>query len=350
MKKNNLNIIYISISEKGPSGGGKIIYNHSDIINRLGDGITSQVLHLKKKKYKKWSNSLDKILNINKKKFHGWDVKDVAVSKNFKSEWFKSSINIKNDFSFDKKKDFVIIPEIFAHLANDLLHKKKIQYAVFAQNGYCLHPTNDFKALDQAYKNAKFILSYSQDITKCLKLAFPFCKNKIQNTAYAINKDDFDFSTKKVNMITYMPRKLADHAEHLIFFLKRHLPKSWKLKPIHNLTQKEVYKYLLKSKIFLAFSKLEGLPLPPVEAAIAGNKVIGYTGEGGKEYWREPLFTEISNGDFLKFTKEILKFIKKGKKGKTFNLERNKLIKNFSYDLEKRNIKLMINKIKTFFN
>ena len=81
------------------------------------------------------------------------------------------------------------------------------------------------------------------------------------------------------------------------------------LKPIHNLTQKEVYKYLLKSKIFLAFSKLEGLPLPPVEAAIAGNKVIGYTGEGGKEYWREPLFTEISNGDFLKFTKEILKFI-----------------------------------------
>mgnify|MGYP003726531753 FL=1 len=79
------------------------------------------------------------------------------------------------------------------------------------------------------------------------------------------------------------------------------MPKSWKLKPIHNLTQKEVYKYLLKSKIFLAFSKLEGLPLPPVEAAIAGNKVIGYTGEGGKEYWREPLFTEISNGDFLKF-------------------------------------------------
>ena len=59
----------------GPSGCGKIIYNHSDIINRLGDGITSQVLHLKKKKYKKWSNSLDKILNINKKKFHGWDVR-----------------------------------------------------------------------------------------------------------------------------------------------------------------------------------------------------------------------------------------------------------------------------------
>ena len=34
-------------------------------------------------------------------------------------------------------------------------------------------------------------------------------------------------------------------------------------------------------------SNLEGLGLPPLETTIAGNKVIGYTGEGGKEYWKE---------------------------------------------------------------
>ena len=34
-------------------------------------------------------------------------------------------------------------------------------------------------------------------------------------------------------------------------------------------------------------SNLEGLGLPPLETAIAENKVIGYTGEGGKEYWKE---------------------------------------------------------------
>ena len=349
MNKKNINIIYISISEKGPSGGGKILYKHSDIINNLKNSFTSQVLHLKKKKSRKWSNSLNKILNINKKKYYGWGIKDIAVNKNFKSEWFKSSINIKNDFLFDKKKDFLIIPEIFAHLANNLCYKKKISYAIFAQNGYCLHPTNDHKALDEAYKNAKFILSYSKDITKCVKLAFPFCENKIQNTIYAIDKRKFDFSIKKIKMITYMPRKLPDHSEHLFFFLKRHLPKSWKIKSIHNLRQKDVYKYLLKSKIFLAFSQLEGLPLPPVEAAIAGNKVIGYTGEGGKEYWKEPLFTEIPNGEFSKFTKEIIKFIKKGKNNEKFSLVRNKLIRNFSPDLERKKIIIMLNKINSFF-
>ena len=50
MNKKNLNIIYFSHSEKGPSGGGNIIYKHSDIINNLENGFTSQVLHIKKKK------------------------------------------------------------------------------------------------------------------------------------------------------------------------------------------------------------------------------------------------------------------------------------------------------------
>jgi len=53
MKEKKINIIYVSISEKGPSGGGKILYKHSDLINNLNNSFTSQVLHLKKKKIKK---------------------------------------------------------------------------------------------------------------------------------------------------------------------------------------------------------------------------------------------------------------------------------------------------------
>ena len=46
-----MNIIYLNTTEKGPSGGAKIIYKHSDIINNLKiKEIKSEVLHLKKKK------------------------------------------------------------------------------------------------------------------------------------------------------------------------------------------------------------------------------------------------------------------------------------------------------------
>ena len=53
MKKANnpINIIYICTAEKGPSGGAKIIYNHSDHINKLNiPNVSSEVLHIKKKK------------------------------------------------------------------------------------------------------------------------------------------------------------------------------------------------------------------------------------------------------------------------------------------------------------
>ena len=79
-----------------------------------------------------------------------------------------------------------------------------------------------------------------------------------------------------------MPRKQKKHSELILNFLKSNLPRKWKLKAIHNMSEKEVFKNLTKSKIFLSFSELEGLPLPPIEAALAGNQVIGYTGEGGE--------------------------------------------------------------------
>ena len=350
--KTHTNIIYIATAEKEAAGGVKIIYEHSQTINQLNiKDFSSQILHLKKKKSSKWKNSINKFLKIqSNSKYFGWQPEDLTVDTNYKANWFKNKIKVKKNLSFNKKNDFLVFPEIFAHLAKTICIKNKIPYGIFALNGYSLNPTNDYKNLEEVYKKAKFIISISDNITKCLKISFPGIKNnKIIKANISIDKNKFNLKIKKKKLITYMPRKIPDHSETIMFFLRKHISKKWKIQKIHGLKEKEVFKYFSQSKIFLSITKSEGLGMPPLEAAIAGNKVIGYTGEGGKEYWREPLFTEISSGDFLKFTKEILKFIKKGKKGKKFSLARNKLIKNFSYDLEKRNIKLMINKIKTFF-
>jgi len=53
--KNKKNIIYLCNTEKGASGGAKIIYHHSEIINNLKN-YTSQVIHIKKKKNRKMEN------------------------------------------------------------------------------------------------------------------------------------------------------------------------------------------------------------------------------------------------------------------------------------------------------
>ena len=43
--------------------------------------------------------------------------------------------------NFNAKTDFVILPEIWAHFANDFLIKNKIKYSIFVQ---CVYHMNSF--------------------------------------------------------------------------------------------------------------------------------------------------------------------------------------------------------------
>jgi len=333
------NIIYVSHAEKGPSGGAKIIYHHSEIINNLNN-FSSEVLHLKKNRLSKIKISIRKKLKINNKNIEsGWQLNELEAVKKFNYKWFENKIKTKNELSFDKKKDFLILPEIFAHLAEDLCIKNGISYAIFVQNGYVISSTNNERKLSLAYKKAKFIISYSDDITKCIKLKFSNIKTKIIKISYALDLKNSKINHKK-NIITYMSRKLPQHSYLVTNYLKPHLPNKWSIRDLNNLNEKKTYDYLKESKIFLSFSNMEGLPLPPAEAALAGNFVIGYTGEGGNEYWKKPLFTKVNSGEIKTFVKEILSKILEINSGKKPS---KKYISNlkikFSKDRELNNIK-----------
>ena len=91
---------------------------------------------------------------------------------------------------------------------------------------------------------------------------------------------------------------------------------------------------------------MEGLGMPPIEAAVTGNKVIGYTGRGGTEYLKKPIFTEVPHGNISKFIDEIFNNIKKKNLAKKLNYSRKKIIKKFSSYQEEKYIIKMINKIK----
>ncbi len=335
------NIIFLTHAEKKASGGAKYIYKFSQIINEIKN-FSSEVIHIKKKKTSKFRDSINKKLSIERNVHSGWLFDDITAAKNFKYSWFKSKIKIKENFNFNKNKDLVILPEIFAHLADDLLIKKKIKYSIFVQNGYCLDSTNNEKKLIKAYKNAKFILSSSNDTTECIKLRFPKLKTKISKISYSLNLGKINFR-KKRNIITYMSRKLPQHSNLVLSSLKPHLPKKWQIKKLQNLSEDSTYDLLKKSKIFLSFSSLEGLGMPPAEAALAGNMVVGYTGTGGNEYWQEPLLTKINSGEINKFVLKIIEKINKDDAKKNYK-KRNyrKIERIFSKENELKNIKKFI--------
>ena len=352
MKK--INIIYLLPEMKGASGGAKVIYNHSIKLNNIKTNISSSVLHLKKKFSYKLETSISKKLNIFKEQYSGWNPNKMRASKFFSpnKSWFNEKVNLTKKFSLNKDTDFLIIPEIWSHFPEDLsLKKKGINYGIFIQGFFHMNSTDNFKKLKAAYKNARIILISSDYNIKCFKEMFPEFKNKVLRMNFSIDSKKLKI-TKKTNTITYMPRKLADHSRLLLFYLKNLLPKNWRVIPLENVSENYLLKSLSRSKFFLSFSNLEGLGIPPIEAALAGNKVIGYTGGGGVEYWKKPIFNKIENGDISFFGKKLLFEIKNYKKNWINKTKKNrlKLKKKYSVEIENKTLNQLIKKIEKFYN
>ena len=215
-------IIYVCPTNKDkPSGGVKIIYRHSEILNKL---------------LKKESDC---------KIFHFEDF-------NFECSWFEHKANFKKNSSFYPDKEFVIIPEWMAVYHAKIFQKKRVNYGIFVQNGFYLNtrPKNNFtdEEIEDAYEKAKIIISYSEEINECIKLTFPKSANKIFKINISVDSKKFEYTKEiaknKENLITYMPRKNRNHADKLVFILKRHLSKNWKIKTLDNLTEAEIIKFL----------------------------------------------------------------------------------------------------------
>lgn len=308
----SVNIVYFLPEMKGASGGAKVIYNHSTIINNLEKNFSSEVIHLKRKSSYKIKSSIAKRIKFFNPKFSGLDGKNMIISKNYypSSDWQKKNFKKRLKLDFDKNRDFIILPEIWAHFAIDLdLIKNEIKYGIFVQGFYHMNSTNDYTKLKKSYENAKIIISDSDYSIRCINHMFPEFKKKIVRVNFLVDHNKFKI-LKKLNLITYMPRKLSEHSNLLNFYIKGLLPKNWNIIPLINLSEKKLINYMGKSKIFLSFSNLEGIGIPPIEAALAGNKVIGYTGGGGVEYWKSPIFKKIEYGEIDEFGQVLLKEIK----------------------------------------
>ena len=101
-----VNIIYLLPEMKGASGGAKVIYNHSLILNNVNNDISSKIIYLKKNFLYKLQLSLSKRIKFFDEKFSGWDGKKMKISKKFKpnKEWHKDVVFTSYNLNFEKKK------------------------------------------------------------------------------------------------------------------------------------------------------------------------------------------------------------------------------------------------------
>jgi len=286
-----MELIFLCPAIRKAVGGVKVIYRQAELIHKLGPsrGVSAAVMHPNTFFFRvRWFESTVPL----KRAFFKWR----WVGK-------PSMSNIRG--AFDARRQMVVIPELWARKYGAQLLAMGVPYAIYVQNGYYITKGRPAD-LDLAYQGARCILTISDDATRCVALAFPGVEARILRVHYAVDAQRFKPDQAKENIITYMPRKLADHSSKVLFFLRHHLPAHWSIVPIDGMTEVQVAALLERSKIFMAFSHFEGCPLPPLEAALSGNQVIGYTGQGAKEYWRPEIFEEVASGDVAGFAQRVL--------------------------------------------
>lgn len=266
-------IYFCTAPQRGAHAGGvKVIYDHSCRLNAMG--VESYVLHERQGYVYPWTSHRIQPLSE----------RDLRTS------------------------DFLVIPEIKAAALAPRLVMQNLKYAVFVQNGYYLHERDGRLGdsdVDFAYRNASRILSISGDTSALIALHYPELAERIVEVSCVVGDEHFRACDRKDALITFMPRKNTSHAQAVAFALKRALPPGWKMQAIDGLPVAEVAAALRRSRIFLSFSGLEGLGLPPIEAALCGNYVIGYHGGGGLDYWRAPNFETVPVGDVATFVERV---------------------------------------------
>jgi hypothetical protein len=228
----------------------------------------------------------------------------------FRCTWFSHATRFLDSLSLDPVADFVIIPELWAGVFGPQCRQQNLRYAVFVQNGYISHsvlPQVSAALMEAVYDGAELVLAISEDTARMVELNYPgLGPGRMFRARYSVGERFLSIGASTLvpgreRLITYMPRKMATHAARVVFALRQHLPPGWEITPIQGVNEATCATMLFSSSIFLAFSDLEGLPLPPLEAALAGNIVVGYTGQGAAEYWDAPNFREIHQGDIRGF-------------------------------------------------
>jgi glycosyltransferase involved in cell wall biosynthesis len=117
----------------------------------------------------------------------------------------------------------------------------------------------------------------------------------------------------------------------------------WTIIDLNQLSHSEIAQTMNKISIFLSSNLDEGFSLPSIEAMASGCLVIGYTGKGGNEYFKEEFSLPVPEKDIQQFALKLEEGIQKIEKQPNYlsnlALKARKFIDNhYSETIERKDI------------
>lgn len=294
-----------------PSGGRKFTYHVVDILNDAG--IEAWVVHPRDGFRLSWFPNTTKVghclglfpnqrdKNWLRKAWHFFSQRQASCIQNSSSDM---SIPIEV-----KESDLIVIPETRL----DIVHRmpEKNPKIVFNQNSFAMfkHNITDDISLNDflSTSNVNGVITTSDLIFRWQN--FALSKLPVFSAQLFI-EDIFCFEKEKKVQISYMPRRRNSDAQAVMNILRtRGLDKHVKFVAIDEMPQKEVARILRETLIFMSFAEREGFGLPSAEAMASGCVVVGYTGNGGEEFFDPEYCFPVQEGELTEFVITIEKIL-----------------------------------------
>ncbi|MGC6429619.1 MAG: glycosyltransferase [Jejuia sp.] len=332
-----MRIFFICPDSNKAAGGIKQIYRQVDVLNK--NEISAYVLHESPFFRCTWFPNTTKIV-YSKNTF-------AAIRgnhKNFKTltwleklkKWCITLVQFFKNYGKQKhaklslqKKDILVFPEIFAFAAVKVHPETK--KVVYNQNCYYTYTNLDINSIpDLPYLHENTLATIVASENAMDYMRYVFKGITLYRVCYGMDHSTFKYTRNKKKIISFMPRKLREDVLQVIHIIKqKEISANWEFREIDNMSESQVAAVLGASTFFLSFNHREGFGMPPVEAMACGCVVIGYTGQGGKEYFKKEFSYEIPDSDVQMFAKTLEElmiayetnssvFIEKGKKASDF--------------------------------
>lgn len=315
------NIYYFCPCTSSPCGGVQKIYMHVDVLNQ--NGFSAYVLHQEENfryawrdnetqtaffEYDFWGSTFREkihLLRIKEKKVLGWEMllKNTHIIH-------KTNTGEKKILPKLGNEDIIVIPDYLSSLFKPYFTEIPTVLlnftSYFIYHGFTLeHVLQSSKNLCYPYDdNIIGSLVCSQDSKNYLEYAFPLHPTYLCQCC--VDLDQFNYSSPKKKQIAFMPRKCEEHLIQIISILKqRGRFSDWEFVPLKQMAQEDLVQNLKSSAIFLSTSYQEGFGLPPAEAMACGAVIVGYHGEGGKEYIKPPYAYPVEHGNIIEFVQKV---------------------------------------------
>lgn len=282
-----MTIYFLTPENNKPSGGIKIIYRHTDILNR--NGIDAAVLH---------------------------------QQRGFRAMWFNNTTRISYlpDIQI-RKSDYLVIPEVYGpniiNIGSLLNIEPGVKKVIFNQGCYNTFLGYTFESIYSRSLTTPYTMRdefvaavvVSENSRNYLQLMAPGLK--IFRVHNAIDPDLFTFSPPANKQICFCPDKHPEDTIQVLAILQlRGVLDKYKIVPVTGMHEQQVAQVMRESSFFLSTGYHEGFGMPPAEAMSCGCIVIGYNGMGGQEYFRDEFSYPVPLGDIIAYVSTTERVIK----------------------------------------